>query len=330
MRDDGLFDGDADGVAPSDSSGSAQPGGAEDDGAKASANPERQIAKAGESCLSRAKRTWTVGALEQALLREFPREDAESWDVMGMTVGERGLAVQKVALALDPTVAAIRSAAEAGANVLITHHPPYLEAPKEFSPADSVAQSPGAGVWAAIRNRVALMNFHTALDVSHRAQAALPNLLGFARTGKLLCLTSAANGKGYGPICEVPLVDGSADTLGRVAAKCVSVFGRTSQVWGDFSKPVRTCAIVGGSASSMASSALGAGVDCLICGEVGYHRALDLSSAGIGIIELGHDVSELPLVAVLARTLADIGLSVGDMVMIDQSENWTVPDPIRI
>lgn len=291
---------------------------------------ERQMARAGKSCLAHTGRTWTVGALEQALLREFPREDAEAWDVMGMTVGERGLAVKKVALALDPTVAAIRSAAEAGANVLVTHHPPYLEAPKEFSPADSIAVSAGAGVWEAIRSRVALMNFHTSLDVSHRAQAALPKLLGFDYGGKLLHSTNADGSKGYGQVCSVPLVDGSPDTLGRVASKCISVFGRTSQVWGDLSMPVRTCATVLGSAGSVAAAAVSAGVDCLIVGEMGYHRSLDLSTAGIGIIELGHDVSELPLVAVLARTLADIGLPVGDMVMIDQSDNWTVPDPVRL
>lgn len=290
----------------------------------------REMAKAPACRLAHSGGDLTIGALEHALLREFPRDDAEDWDVMGMTVGERSLPVRKVALALDPTPAAIRSAAELGANVLITHHPPYLEGPKEFSPADSVAVSAGAGVWEAIRSQVALMNFHTALDVSHRAQAALPNLLGFAYEGKLLCATDAASGKGYGQICSVPLVDGAPDTFGRVAAKCVSVFGRTSQVWGDFSKRVRTCATVLGSSNSIASAAIDAGVDCLIVGEIGYHRALDLSSAGVGIIELGHDVSELPLVAVLARTLADMGLSVGDMVMIDQSDNWTVPDPIRL
>lgn len=280
--------------------------------------------------LVRTPHNFTVASLEKALLAEFPKADAEAWDVMGLTVGERALSVGTVAVSLDPTVLTIRKAAELGADVLITHHPPYLEGPCTFAPEESVALSPGAGVWAAITHQVALMNFHTALDVSKRAQGALPNLLGFSYDGRLLETIDDAGKKGYGQICTVPVVDGASDTLGRVAAKCVSVFGKTSQVWGDFSQKVRTCATVLGSSKNVAHKALEAHVDCLICGEIGYHDALALSQAGLGIIELGHDVSELPLVAVLAKTLADIGVPVEDIVMIDQSDNWNVPETIRL
>ncbi len=48
-----------------------------------------------------------LGALETALLKDFPAEDAEEWDRTGLLVGEPALPARKMALALDPTVAGI-------------------------------------------------------------------------------------------------------------------------------------------------------------------------------------------------------------------------------
>ena len=97
------------------------------------------IAKRAPHALARLSEDFTIGALETALLKDFPAEDAEEWDRTGLLVGEPALPVRKMALALDPTVAAIEEAASRGANVLITHHPAYLGAPDDFRPASSAA-----------------------------------------------------------------------------------------------------------------------------------------------------------------------------------------------
>ncbi len=291
---------------------------------------EKAIAKREVKPLAKPSKSFTVASLERALLKEFPREDAEAWDVMGLTVGEGGLAVTKVALALDVTVEAIRKAASIGAGVLITHHPPYLEAPTSFAPGASVAENPGAGVWAAIQNRVALMNFHTALDVSKRAQLALPQILGLKATGRPVCPIASSKHKGYGQVCTVAKNGGKPETLSHLAARCVAHFGRAPRVWGDPARPLSQAVCALGSAGEVGESALAAGADVLICGEIKYHSALALSQAGLGIIELGHDVSELPLVAVLAKTLVDLGFPQSGIAIIDQSENWTYPETIRL
>ena len=54
-------------------------------------------------------------------------------------------------MALDATVEAIAEAHAIGANLLVTHHPAYLDAPSSFAPEASAAARPGAEVWAAIR-----------------------------------------------------------------------------------------------------------------------------------------------------------------------------------
>lgn len=288
------------------------------------------LSRRGPSALSRKERAWTVRAVEEALLEEFPATDAEAWDRTGLVVGEGAVAVSKVALALDPTVAAIEEAASLGANVLVTHHPPFLTPPDSFAPEKSTALNPGAGVWAALRAGVALMCFHTALDVSPRAARVLPGMLGLDFTGQVVEPSPTAAPKGYGQLCLVESSDDEALSLGVLAARCTAVFGRQPRVWGDFDASMRRVVTATGSLGSVGRAALAARADCVVCGEVKYHEALELAAAGLGIIELGHDASELPLVALLAQSLLASGLGEDRLLVIDQSENWRYPEAIRL
>lgn len=288
------------------------------------------LSRRGPSTLSRKERAWTVRAVEEALLEEFPATDAEAWDRTGLVVGEGAVAVSKVALALDPTVAAIEEAASLGANVLVTHHSPFLTPPDSFAPEKSTALNPGAGVWAALRAGVALMCFHTALDVSPRAARVLPGMLGLDFTGQVVEPSPTAAPKGYGQLCLVESSDDEALSLGVLAARCTAVFGRQPRVWGDFDAPMRRVVTATGSLGSVGRAALAARADCVVCGEVKYHEALELAAAGLGIIELGHDASELPLVALLAQSLLASGLGEDRLLVIDQSENWRYPEAIRL
>ena len=296
--------------------------------ASAAAAATEAIVKRGAKLLSKTDAHRTVGGLEAHLLKLFPAGTAEEWDRTGVLVGERAMPLSKVAITLDPTVAAIEEAARAGADVLLTHHPAYLSAPESFAPARSVAQNAGAGVWAAIKSGVALMCFHTALDVSRQAQGVLPELLGLEATGKVLSPLPSQPALGYGQVCKAP--KGEVLSLAHLAARCTSVFGRAPRVWGRMDAQVRTAATATGSASNVGGLALAAGMDCLVCGEVRYHDALDLSQAGLCIIELGHDVSEFPLTAVLADAVASYGVGTDRIVILDQTANWAYPESIRL
>ena len=205
------------------------------------------LSKRGESHLAPRTFNMTIGGLEKALLKEFPAEDAEKWDRTGLLVGERSLPVTRVAVALDATPAAVAAAAEAGANVLLTHHPAFLEAPDGFAPEASALESPGAVVWAAICNQVALMDFHTALDVSPAAARVLPGMLGLKFTLRFAEPLEGSRRKGYGQICEVPDNDGEPETLARLAARCMAVFGRAPRVWGAPDAAVRRVVTATGS-----------------------------------------------------------------------------------
>ena len=56
------------------------------------------LSRRGSAELARKSFSMTVGALEKALLKEFPAEDAEGWDRTGLLVGERALPVARGAV----------------------------------------------------------------------------------------------------------------------------------------------------------------------------------------------------------------------------------------
>ena len=61
-----------------------------------------------------------------------------------------------------------------------------------------------------------------------------------------------------------------------------------------------------------------------------YHDALAASRAGLAIVDLGHDTSELPLVAVLAAAVEAAGVPKEKIAVLDQSANWMYPETTRM
>jgi dinuclear metal center YbgI/SA1388 family protein len=292
------------------------------------ASEDSALLKRGEASLSYKSFSMTVGQLEHALLKEFPAEDALDWDRTGLLVGNRAVSLRRVAVALDVTQASIAEAAARGAQVLVTHHPAYLSAPDSFEPEVSAALCSGANVWAAINQGVALMNFHTALDVSPKAATVLPQMLNLKFTGKFVEPLASSQEKGFGQVCEI--AESEEETLEHLAARCLAVFGRVPRVWGNPDTRISSVVTTTGSANSLATEALKHGADVLICGELKYHEALDVSQAGMAVIELGHDVSELPLVAVLADAIVRVGVPAEALVVVNQSHNWWTPEATRV
>lgn len=297
------------------------------EGAQASESQLRAVAS-GPLASQRTERPETVGQLVQGLSALFPPSDAEPWDRTGLSVGDASVTLRGVATALDPTVDAIRRAQAAGANVLLTHHPAYLEPPAPIGPRASGANAAGQAVYEAAVRGVALVNYHTALDVSAAAQGMLPGMLSLERTGVLDPLARDAR-LGYGQVC-VPRASDGALTLEALALRCTAVFGRAPRMWGDPDMSIETVATWTGSAGPAADLCIEQGIDVLVCGEVKYHTALDAASAGLALIELGHDVSELPFAAVLAEAAASLGVPRESITCLAQDRNWSNPESRRV
>ena len=286
------------------------------------------LAKVDRGPLAMPHATLSIGALEHALLKAFPQEWAESWDRTGLLVGDPAQTVQGVAIALDVTPDAIGQAKAAGANVLLTHHPAFLSTDGRVRPDLALDVSGGRIVWDAITKGIALMNFHTALDVSPQAATVLPGLLRLQYLHPLVYAPQTP-GYGYGQVCAVPEEEGIA-SVRQLAARCVSVFEREPRVWGAADREVKRVATWTGSVGGMVSAATARDIDCLICGEIKYHEALALAGEGLAIIELGHDVSELPLTLPLSQAAIQAGVDESRIVLLDQSGNWYTPQNTRL
>lgn len=107
-----------------------------------------------------AKNQPRIHDLVGLLNSHFPPELAAEWDNVGLQVGEPDKVLTKGLIALDPSVEAVVAAHEAGAQILITHHPLFFRAIKQLTPDDEV----GRIVWSAVQHGIAIFSVHTNLD----------------------------------------------------------------------------------------------------------------------------------------------------------------------
>ncbi len=90
----------------------------------------------------------------------YAPELAEDWDNVGLQVGDPGAHLERVMVALDPSLSAVQAARDAGAQALVTHHPLLFRPIKRLTPEDAV----GLALWTAVRDGVAIISAHTNLD----------------------------------------------------------------------------------------------------------------------------------------------------------------------
>lgn len=103
-----------------------------------------------------------VSQIIKALERRFPKGNAESWDNVGLLVGNSGHEVKRVQISLDATERVIDRAIEDGVDMIITHHPLI------FSPMKAITDGSllGRKILKLIENKIALYSMHTNLDAS--------------------------------------------------------------------------------------------------------------------------------------------------------------------
>jgi dinuclear metal center YbgI/SA1388 family protein len=103
-----------------------------------------------------------VADVAAVLDRWYPPGLAESGDVVGLSVGSRDAAVNRILLAVEPIAAVVTEAARDGADLLVTHHPLLLHG---ISRVDTGAPK-GAVIESLLGHRIALYVAHTNADVA--------------------------------------------------------------------------------------------------------------------------------------------------------------------
>jgi dinuclear metal center YbgI/SA1388 family protein len=108
-----------------------------------------------------------------------PQTLAETWDAVGLQVGDPAASVTRIMTALDPGEPAVDAAIAAGCQLLVTHHPFIFKPLPRLSAADPVT----ARIFRAIRNNLAVVSLHTNYDT---AEGGLNDLLA-QRIGVTSC-----------------------------------------------------------------------------------------------------------------------------------------------
>ena len=247
----------------------------------------------------------------QAMEAIAPALLADTWDRVGLQLGDPASPVESVLIALDLTPDVLLEARNRRADLIICHHPVI------FTPILTIRRDDPLQnlLIDAIQARISVFVAHTNLDASSGGvadawSAHLCQALGVADAA-----AAGSNAKTdlpkitpYGRLIvlnqERPLhavLSAVADSLPGSSLQLnispdravVKIIRRIAAFPGSF--PVEAC-----------TDLTQADVDLVICGECKYHDGLSLALAGITVTSVGHDRSELPALAGLAAILAEM------------------------
>jgi dinuclear metal center YbgI/SA1388 family protein len=227
----------------------------------------------------------------------------ESYDNVGLMVGDRESIVSSILIALDCTEAVIEEAKEKGCNFIITHHPLLFRKPSSIT-TDTLT---GRKIMDLIRNNINLYSSHTNLDVVPGGiNDSIVNILGYRNV----------------EVIEPSIIDGRIDNstgIGRLVVLeeeiCLmelcdrvkkSLEINHIRYSGDESKKIKRIAVINGSGQDYFSAALKRGADCIITGDTTYHYVSDYSEDGIGIIDAGHFSTEWPAMKLFGINLKKV------------------------
>jgi dinuclear metal center YbgI/SA1388 family protein len=265
--------------------------------------------------------------------RRYPPAWAESWDRVGLVLGEPDATVARVLCVVDCVPETVAEALAAGADLIVAHHPLLLRGVSSVAPTTYQ----GRIVHDLIKAGVALYVAHTNADVANPgvsdALAARLGLVDLRPLRPVHPADAAASGA----------VDGSGDGrergIGRVGrlpapmtlAELTAYAGRRlpATAWGvraagDPARRVETLAVSGGSGDGFLADAVAAGVDAFLTADLRHHPASEhLAAGGPALLDAAHWATERPWLDELAGYLRG-RFGIETMVSDLDTDPWTV------
>jgi dinuclear metal center YbgI/SA1388 family protein len=254
----------------------------------------------------------------QVLADIAPLALAESWDNVGLLVGDRQRSIRTVMVCLTVTPQVVEEAIAKRVELIVTHHPlPFRPLTKITSDTTVVKM-----LLDLIANGIAVYSAHTAYD---SARGGINQLwaegLGLSGIAPLVLADPTrlhpAGGQNQAGIntpvaCQAPAEPIGAGRYGRLpepldpeslAQKVASICRCRS--WklvggklaggsppGSANAPISKVAIACGSGGSFLSAAKGRGCQALVTGEASFHDCLEAEASGLALILVGHYASE--------------------------------------
>ncbi|MHC2069380.1 Nif3-like dinuclear metal center hexameric protein [Bremerella sp. T1] len=239
------------------------------------------------------------------LERFAPSQLAESWDNVGLLIGDEQQSIEGIVTCLTITPEVVDEAIEADADLIVTHHPLPFRPLKRITSGDTV----GKMLLKLIQNNIAVYSPHTAFDsCAQGINQQLATAIGLTDVQPLVPVdllgvsgpTSQVGSGRWGKLAEggMPLARVAELAKQVTRAPMVKMVGRGT---GD----IQTVAVGCGSAGELLGKAIENQVDCLILGETSFHTCLEAKAQNVALILVGHYASERFAVEKLATVLAD-------------------------
>lgn len=242
----------------------------------------------------------TVQSIAEFLEVFAPPVLAESWDNVGLLVGDRSREVRRVMTCLTITTATAAEAVQASVDLIVTHHPLPFHSLKRVT-TDTVE---GRILWQLMGAGVSIYSPHTAFDSAREGiNRRLAEGLGLVDITALkpIGLDEGGEEVGAGRYGRLP----TSMSLGAFAdrVKAFLQIGNV-QIVGAAQGLVSRVAVACGSAGEFLGAAREAGCDCFVIGETRFHTCLEAEASGVALILAGHYATERFAVECLADVLS--------------------------
>ena len=230
-----------------------------------------------------------------SLEQQIPLGLAESWDNVGLLLGDAQAEARGIMTCLTLTSDVAEEAITKGANLIVTHHPILFKAVKRLT----TETAEGRMLLSLIRAGVSVYSPHTAFDSAREGiNQQLSVALGLSEIHPLRPKPLTTDGSGrLGQLVSPIRLD---ELLSKLKSICPAV--RHTYV-GDPQLTCQKIAVACGAAGEFLTDAAALGCQVFITGETRFHTCLEARSLGIGLILVGHYASERPAVENLATML---------------------------
>jgi dinuclear metal center YbgI/SA1388 family protein len=257
-----------------------------------------------------------------ALDARYPAAWAESWDRVGLVLGEPETAVRRVLFVVDCVPETVAEAVDVGVELIVAHHPLLLRGVSSLAPTTYK----GRIVHRLIRAGIGLFTAHTNADVAYPGVSdSLAARLGLCDT-RPLCPAADDPRRGTGRIGKLP-APLSVAALARLAARVLPATTWGVRASGDPDRVIELVAVCGGAGDPYFGAATAAGADAYLTADLRHHPASEqVADGGPALIDAAHWATERPWlddVAAQVRAALPVETVVSDV----DTDPWTVHVP---
>nr|WP_294467581.1 Nif3-like dinuclear metal center hexameric protein [uncultured Sellimonas sp.] len=221
-----------------------------------------------------------VEEIREILRKVAPEEYALDWDNSGLILGRREKEIQTILVTVDVDDAAVNTALEQKADLIVSHHPLLFQPVKRITDEEFI----GKRLVKLIQADVAYYAMHTNYDICRMGMLAAEKI-GLEEISPL-----EETGEWNGAPCGIGVcgVLKQEESLSGFARRIRERFGLEELRCFGEDRLIRRVAVCPGSGGSVVRQALSKKADVFLSGDIGHHTGIDADAQGMAVLDAGH------------------------------------------